>query len=136
MIVANLLAVIQSCLTAVRSFFSSLQLNIFPARTSVLALFCPRAEVSRATEIAVTVALVMTSLLLAIYFPGLAGLFSLLGSSSGILFAFILPPAYYIKLCDKTHQCMRSVCWIMLISGCLLAVLSMIRSIQYLREKA
>jgi hypothetical protein len=113
-----------------------LQLNIFPARTALLDLLWPHQAVSRLHENLATLTLVFSALLLAIFVPGLTSLFAVLGSSTGLILAYILPAAFFLELMPRTekNQWMRKAAWLLVGGSSLMMLLTLSRSVRFLLQ--
>jgi len=127
----------------------SYPLCIYPARFTLQDMFFPgdllppegeeeEAEAQRCGPhtILLTLLLVITSLLFAILVPSISELFTLLGSTTGALIAFILPTAIYLRLGQHTEkqQVRRKLCIVLLVVASLIAVATTTRSLVFIAE--
>eukprot|EP00808_Paulinella_micropora_P028796 g36352.t1 len=65
-----------------------------------------------------TVFIVFGSLLVALSIKSVATVWSLLGSTIGIMISYVLPGAMYLKVSTKEHDCLqRSAAWFLLLFG-------------------
>jgi amino acid transporter len=83
-----------------------------------------------------TLFLVLASLIFAILVPSISELFTLLGSTTGALIAFILPTAIYLRLGQhgEKQRVRRHLCVVMLVIASLLAVATTVRSLIFIAE--
>jgi amino acid permease len=81
----------------------------------------------------ITLGLVVSSLLFAILVPSISELFTVLGSTTGALIAFILPASFYLRLAEKGEKQLvrRRLCKLMLVGATLMMVVTTYRSIEY-----
>ncbi|XP_037551870.1 sodium-coupled neutral amino acid transporter 2 [Nematolebias whitei] len=74
---------------------------LFPIRTSVSHLLCPKKDFSWIRHIIITVVLLGSTNLLVIFVPTIKDIFCFFGASAASMLIFILPSAFYIKLVKK-----------------------------------
>jgi len=123
---------------------AAVQLCIYPARFTLMDMFWPEESATADTDAAptasqrchtvgLTLALVLGSLLFAIFVPSISELFTLLGSTTGALVGFILPTAMYLKLGPDTDKqsARRALCKVMLATTIVIALLTTARSLQF-----
>lgn len=73
-------------------------LNIVPARFAFDMLFCRQLPPSSSRSALWTLSIVLGSLVCAIFLPGIATVFALLGGTTSVVLCFLLPAAFYIRL--------------------------------------
>jgi len=75
------------------------------ARNSVLKLFFGNpTQHEQNVDVIVTFAIVFLSLLIGLYVPDIGVVFAFMGSTVGVLFVYILPALFYIKILDSKNQ--------------------------------
>jgi len=115
-------------------------LSVFPARFTIEMGFFPRHRRSTLRFILITLLIVLPSLALAIYTPGINTVFGLLGSTTSSVVCFILPPMFYLKVMPRAEDAPpsvqvcgaadRALAWALLIAGVVVGVLCTVVSIQ------
>lgn len=132
-------------------------LNVFPARNTIVHMLWPKqqhindsivvnddnvnsdkqqsnnndfTDISNITFYCITVAIVMSSLLTALYATNLSSVFALIGSTTSSVVCFILPPIFYLYSTDQSIYSIKFITvWLMLLCGITMGIISTVTTI-------